>query len=180
MTDGDAQAPKEWRGRYFEDIEVGDVYRSRFGRTITDADNVWFTCLTMNTNQIHFNDVYAARTRFGRPLVNSTFTLALVTGMTVPDTSENAVANLSWTNIILPNPVFVGDTIWAESEVLDKRESRSNPDFGIVKVRSRGLNQKGEVVIEYERSFMLYSRSAPDAQPLFPTPSTPWTVGETE
>src|SRR5918995_4289011 len=125
-------APKTWRGRYFEDFETGDVFRSRFGRTITETDNVWFTCLTMNTNQIHFNVPFAERTRFGRPLVNSTFTLALVTGMTVPDTSENATANLAWTDIKLPNPVFIGDTLWAESEIVETRESRSTPTVGIV------------------------------------------------
>src|SRR5262245_37698722 len=114
-------APKSWRGRFFEDLQVGDVFRSRIGRTISEADNVWFTCLTMNTNQIHFNRPYAERTRFGRPLVNSTFTLALITGMTVPDTSENAAANLAWTDVALPHPVFVGDTLWAESEILDTR-----------------------------------------------------------
>jgi acyl dehydratase len=173
-----AGAPKEWRGRYFEDIDVGDVYRSRFGRTVTDGDNVLFTCLTMNTNQVHFNDEFAAKTRFGKILVNSTFTLALVTGLTVPDTSENATANLAWTDIRLPNPVFVGDTIWAESEILEKRESRSNPHVGIVTMRSRGLNQRGEVVVEYVRTFMLYSRSAPEAAPIFPETATPWAVGD--
>ena len=91
----DAQAaPKTWRGRFFEDFEIGDVFRSRLGRTITETDNIWFTCLTLNTNQIHFNSPYAERTQFGKPLVNSAFTLALVTGLTVPDTSENAAANL--------------------------------------------------------------------------------------
>ena len=111
-----SDAPKEWRGRFFEDFNVGDVYRSRLGRTVTEADNVWFTCLTMNTNQIHFNEPYAAQTRFGKPLVNSTLTLALVTGLTVMDTSENGGVNLEWTDIKLPRPVFAGDTIWAESE----------------------------------------------------------------
>ncbi|HEX5979819.1 MAG TPA: MaoC family dehydratase, partial [Thermoleophilaceae bacterium] len=118
-------APKDWRGRFFEDFDVGDVYTSRLGRTVTEADNVWFTCLTMNTNQMHFNDRYAAGTPFGRTLVNSTFTLALVTGLTVPDTSENGAANLEWNDIKLPNPVFVGDTLWAQSEVLGLRESES-------------------------------------------------------
>jgi acyl dehydratase len=119
------RASKEWRGRFLEDLEVGDVYRSRLGRTITDSDNIWFTCLTMNTNQVHFNEAYAERTRFGRPLVNSCLTLALVTGLSVPDTSENATANLAWTDIKLPRPVFAGDTLWAESEILGLRESRS-------------------------------------------------------
>src|SRR5262249_44519097 len=149
-------APKAWRGRFYEDFEVGDVFRSRLGRTITDADNVWFTCLTLNTNQIHFNTPYAERTQFAQPLVNSAFTLALVTGMTVPDTSENAAANLEWTDIRLPKPVFVGDTLWVESEILEKRESRSNPNVGIVTMRSRGINQRREVVIEFRRTFLIY------------------------
>ena len=97
-------APKDWRGRFYEDFDVGDVFRSRLGRTITETDNIWFTCLTLNTNQIHFNDAVRERTPFGQPLVNSAFTLALVTGMTVPDTSENAAANLAWTDIKLPKP----------------------------------------------------------------------------
>ena len=139
-------APKAWRGRFYEDFAVGDVFRSRLGRTITETDNIWFTCLTLNTNQIHFNVPYAERTQFRRPLVNSAFTLALVTGMTVPDTSENAAANLAWTDIKLPKPVFVGDTLWAESEILELRESKSNPSVGIVSMRCRGINQRQEVV----------------------------------
>jgi acyl dehydratase len=106
-------------GRFYEDFEVGDVYRSRLGRTVSETDNVWFTCLTLNTNQIHFNVPYAERTQFGRPLVNSLFTLALVHGLTVPDTSENAAANLGWREVRLPKPVFAGDTLWAETEVTD-------------------------------------------------------------
>ena len=169
-------APKSWRGRFFEDVEVGDVYRSRFGRTVTETDNVWFTCLTMNTNQIHFNAPYAERTQFGKPLVNSTFTLALITGMTVPDTSENAAANLSWTDITLPNPVFASDTLWAESKILGKRESRSNPRVGIVEMRCRGINQRREVVIEFKRTFMLYRRDAPEAEATFPGTDDAWGV----
>src|SRR5581483_9863286 len=116
-TDTEA-AQKTWRGRFYEDFAVGDVFRSRLGRTITETDNIWFTCLTLNTNQIHFNTPYSERTQFGKPLVNSAFTLALITGMTVPDTSENAAANLEWTDIKLPKPVYAGDTLWAESEIL--------------------------------------------------------------
>jgi len=172
----DEPAPKVWRGRFFEDMQVGDVFRSRLGRTVTEVDNVWFTCLTMNTNQVHFNQPYAERTRFGRPLVNSTFTLALVTGMTVPDTSENATANLAWTDIKLPNPVFAGDTLWAESEILEKRESRSNPSVGLISMRCRGVNQRHEVVIEFKRTFMIYKRHATEAAPLFPEPTVDWTV----
>jgi acyl dehydratase len=165
---GIERAPKVWRGRFFEDFDVGDVFRSRLGRTITDADNVWFTTITMNTNQVHFNDVFAARTRFGKPLVNSCFTLSLVTGLSVPDTSENATANLSWTDIELPHPVFVGDTLWAESEVLALRESSTNPDVGIVTIKTRGVNQAGVDVIRYQRAFMIYRRGAAQAQPTFP------------
>jgi itaconyl-CoA hydratase len=169
-------APKEWAGRFFEDFDPGDVFRSRLGRTVTETDNAWFTLLTLNTNQMHFNTPYAERTRFGKQLVNSTFTLALVTGMTVPDTSENATANLAWTDIKLPNPVFVGDTLWAETEILDVRESRSHKNAGIVAMRCRGINQRREVVIEFKRTFMVYKRDAPEATPVFPGTDTDWTV----
>jgi itaconyl-CoA hydratase len=176
MTSDAPAAPKAWRGRFYEDFEVGDVFRSRLGRTITEADNVWFTCLTLNTNQMHFNTPYAERTSFGKPLVNSAFTLALVTGMTVPDTSENAAANLQWTDITLPRPVFVGDTLWAESEILELRESRSRPNVGIVTMRCRGVNQHGEVVIQFRRAFMVYKRDAPEVASAFPQPATDWSV----
>ena len=168
------QAPKDWRGRFYEDFDVGDVFRSRFGRTVTETDNLWFTCLTMNTNPMHFDAPYAEATRFKRLLVNSTFTVALVTGMSVPDTSENAAANLSWTDIELPNPVFAGDTIWVESEVLEKRESRTKPNVGIVGIRTRGVNQDGVVVVEFRRTFMIYRRDAPEVAGRFPEPLTPW------
>ena len=170
------RAPKEWRGRFLEDFEVGDTYRSRLGRTITETDNVWFSCLTLNTNQMHFNTPYAERTRFGRPLVNSTFTLALVMGLTVPDTSENAAANLEWAEIKLPKPVYAGDTLWAETEVLEVRESQTNADVGIVAVRSRGINQRREVVIEFRRTFMAYRRAAAQAAPAFPGTDADWTL----
>jgi itaconyl-CoA hydratase len=169
-------APKVWRGRFYDDFEVGDVFQSRLGRTITETDNVWFTCLTLNTNQVHFNHEFAVGTPFGRPLVNSTFTLALVTGMSVPDTSENATANLAWGDIKLPNPVYVGDTLWTETEVTSKRESKSRPNVGIVSVRCRGINQRREVVIEFTRTFMVYKRSAPEVTDLFPGTDTDWTV----
>jgi acyl dehydratase len=138
------------------DFRVGESFRSRLGRTITEADNVWFTCLTMNTNQSHFNYVYAEGTRFGRPLVNSCLTLSLVTGLSVPDTSEDAVANLSWSDVQLPAPVFVGDTLWAETEVLEVNPSRSNQDVGVITVRSQGINQRDETVITFVRSFMVH------------------------
>ncbi|HLM33233.1 MAG TPA: MaoC family dehydratase [Gaiellaceae bacterium] len=176
MTTESTTAPKVWRGRFYEDFDVGDGFHSRFGRTITETENIWFTCLTMNTNQVHFNVPFAERTRFGKLLVNSTFTLALVTGMTVPDTSENATANLSWTDIKLPNPVFAGDTLWAESEITDLRESKSNPSVGIVTMRCRGVNQRREVVIEFQRTFMVYKRDAPEVEDAFPGTEEDWTV----
>jgi itaconyl-CoA hydratase len=165
------------RGRFLEDFEVGDTYRSRLGRTITENDNIWFTCLTMNTNQMHFNREYAARTEFGEPLVVSTLTLAVVLGLSVADTSENAVANLGWTDIKLPKPVYAGDTLWAESEVTAVRESRSRPSCGIISIRTRGLNQRVEVVIEFARSFMVFKSDAPEVADVFPVTDAPWTVG---
>ena len=176
MSNETEAAPKTWRGRFYEDFAVGDTFRSRLGRTITDTDNIWFTCLTLNTNQIHFNVPYAERTQFRKPLVNSAFTLALITGMTVPDTSENAAANLAWTDITLPNPVFEGDTLWAESEILETRESATRPNMGIVSMRCRGINQRREVVIEFKRTFMVYKRDAPEVQNMFPGTDDQWTV----
>jgi len=140
--------------RTYEEIQVGDVYRSRYGRTVLEADNVWFTLLTLNTNPIHFDASYAATTEWKRPLVDSTFTLALVTGLSVSDVSERGV-NLGWREVRLLAPVFAGDTIRAETQVLEKRESRSRPGQAIVTVRTRGLNERDEVVIEFERTIML-------------------------
>ncbi|UFS58105.1 MaoC family dehydratase [Subtercola endophyticus] len=177
MTDTTTvQAPKEWRGRYFEDMEVGDVYRSRLGRTIEQTDNTWFTLLTCNTNQVHFNSEFAAATEFKEPLVNSCLTLSIVVGLSVADTSENAMANLGWDSISMPTPVFAGDTLWAESEVLSTRESKSRPHQGIVSIRTRGVNQRGETVVEYLRTFMMYRRSAPQAVSRFPEPASDWRV----
>jgi len=147
-----------WTGRVFEDFTVGDVYEHPLGRTITQADNVWFTCLTMNTNPIHFDAEYASRTEFKKPLVNSCFTLALVTGQSVIDLTVNGVANLGWEDVKLPHPVFEGDTIYAKSEVLETRESKSRPTQGIVRVKTTGMNQKGDVVIEFRRTFMIWKR----------------------
>ena len=138
----------------YEELEIGAVYRSRFGRTVLEADNVWFTLLTLNTNPIHFDAEYAASTEWKRPLVDSTFTLALVTGLSVVAVSERGV-NLGWREVRLPAPVFAGDTLRAETEILEKRESKSRPGQGIVTVRTRGLNQRNEVVIEFERSVMM-------------------------
>ncbi len=147
-----------WTGRAYEDIEVGDIYPHRLGRTITDTDNIWFTLLTCNPNPIHFDANYAAKTEWGRPLVDSTFTLALVTGLSVSDVSMNAV-NLGWEDVHLPHPVFAGDTIYARSEVLAKRESCSRPQMGIVMVHTVGYNQDNKTVIEFKRTIMVYKRA---------------------
>jgi acyl dehydratase len=160
-----------WTGRCLEDFEVGHVYRHRLGRTITTADNSWFTQLTLNTNPMHFDHHYASQTRFGRPLVNSAFTLALVTGLSVSDVSQNAVANLGWDDVQLPSPVFEGDTIYAQSEVLEVRPSRSNPDVGTVTVRTTGFNEHGVVVITFRRRIMVYRRAALPVPPL-PNPAS--------
>ena len=138
----------------YDELEVGAVYRSRFGRTVLEADNVWFTLLTLNTNPIHFDAEYAATTEWKQPLVDSTFTLALVTGLSVVDVSERGV-NLGWREVRLPAPVFAGDTLRAETEILSKRESQSRAGQGIVTVLTRGVNQRDEVVIEFERSIMV-------------------------
>lgn len=147
-----------WTGRVFEDFTVGDVYDHPLGRTVTQADNIWFTCITMNTNPIHFDAEYASHTEFKRPLVNSCFTLSLVTGQSVIDLTMNAVANLGWEDVRLPNPLFEGDTVYARSEVLETRESRSRPNVGIVRVRTTGVNQDGTPVIEFTRTFMIWKR----------------------
>ena len=157
-----------WQGRYYEDFEVGDIYRSRYGHTVTEADNALFTQLTHNTNPLHFDAEYAKQTKWGRILVNSTFTLALMTGMSVSDVSENAMANLGWENVKLTHPVFIGDTLYCETEVLSKRESNSYPEAGIIKVRSRGINQDGKVVIDYTRTIMVYKKDSAPARARFP------------
>ncbi len=146
-----------WEGRFLEDFEVGDVYRSAIGRTITETDNIWFTLLTNNDNQIHFNSEYAKHTPWGKTLVNSAFTIAVVTGLTVKDVRQNGFA-LGWERIVLQNPLFNGDTVYAETEVLDIRASQSDERRGIVKVRTRGIQQEGVVVIEFERSIMVWRR----------------------
>src|SRR5918911_660145 len=158
-----------WNGRFFEDFSVGDVYQHPLGRTVTATDNIWLTLLTQNTAPIHFDRHYAAQTEFGKPLVDSTFTLALVTGQSVIDVSQNVFANLGWDEVRLPNPVFEGDTIYSQSEVLEKRESRSRKDVGIVTVKTTGFNQDGKVVITFKRTIMVYKRDhAPQIARLTP------------
>ena len=147
-----------WTGRVYEDFEVGDTYEHPLGRTVIAADNIWFSCMTMNTNPIHFDAEYASRTEFKRPLVNSCFTLALVTGQSVIDLTMNAVANLGWDAVKLPHPLFEGDTVYARSEVLETRASKSRPNVGIVRVKTTGVNQHDVPVIEVTRTFMVWKR----------------------
>ena len=147
-----------WRGRFFEDFTVGDVYEHPLGRTVTQQDNAWFTLLTLNTAALHFDQHYAAQTGFGRPLINSCLTIALVTGQSVSDVSQNVMANLGWDEVRLPNPLFEGDSVYSVSEVLETRESRSRPDVGIVTVSTTGFNQDGVSVITFRRTVMVYRR----------------------
>jgi len=147
-----------WLGRFYEDFEVGDVYPHRLGRTVLAADNTWFSLLTMNTNPAHFDYHYSAKTEFGKPLVDSCLTLAIITGQSVADLTQNAYVNLGWDEVVIPKPVFEGDTIYSKSEVLEKRESKSRPNVGIVKVKTTGVNQDGAVVMEFKRTFMVYKR----------------------
>jgi len=149
---------RERGGRYFEDFRVGDIYEHRPGRTVTLTDNIWFTNLTMNTHPVHFDAEYAKHTEFGQPLIVSTLTLAIITGMSVSDISQKAVANLGWTDILLPHPVYAGDTIYAESEVLSKRASKSRPGQGIVTVKTTGFNQRTDVICSYERTILVMGR----------------------
>jgi acyl dehydratase len=149
---------RESFGRYFEDFKVGDLYQHRPGRTITQYDNISFTLLTMNTHPMHFDEEYAKHSEFGRCIVCSPLTVALMVGMSVTDVSQKAIANLGWTDIKLTHPLFAGDTLYAESEVLDKRESKSRPDAGIVSVRTVGLNQEGVKVCEFNRTMLIMKR----------------------
>ena len=148
-----------WGGRFWEDFEVGDVYDHPLGRTVTTADQMWFTLLTQNTAPIHFDHHYSEQTEFGRPLVNSCLTLALVTGQSVTDISQNVFANVAWDEVRMPHPVFEGDTIYSRSEVLESRSSRSRPEVGIVKVRTLGFNQNGQVVLSFTRTVLVAKRT---------------------
>ena len=147
-----------WKGRFYEDFDIGDIYKHPLGRTVTNVDNIWFTLLTQNTAPIHFDAHYASKTEFKKPLVDSTFTVALVTGQSVTDISQNVFANLGWEEIRLPNPVFEGDTIYSESKVLEKRESKSRKNVGIILVETSGYNQDGVVVITFKRRVMVYKK----------------------
>ena len=175
MIDGPdpAQLTPGWSGRFFEDFTPGDVYRHPLGRTVTEADNIWFTLLTLNSNQMHFNRAHAARSEFAEPLVVSTLTLAIAVGQSVVDITQNAFANLGMDEIRFTQPVFAGDTLWSESVVLAKRESGSRPYAGIVTVRTRSLNQDGVEVLSFRRVFYVYRTGAAETKDSFPTPRTP-------
>ena len=149
---------RESAGRYYEDFELGDIYEHRPGRTISETDNTWFTLLTMNTHPLHFDAAYAAKSEFGKPLVNSCLTLSIVVGMSVSDISQKAIGNLGWNDIRLTAPVFVGDTIYAESEVLSKRESAKRPTQGVVTVRTTGLKADGTAFMSFERTVLVPKR----------------------
>ena len=149
---------REDYGRYYEDFEVGHIYEHRPGRTITQADNTWFTLLTMNKQPLHFDLDYAKNSEFGKPLVNSAITLAVVAGMSVSDVSQKTIANLGWDKIKLTAPVFDGDTIYAESEVLAKRESKSRPNAGIVTVKTIGHKEDRTVFMTFERNMLIPKR----------------------
>lgn len=151
-------------GPYYEDFSVGDIIKHWPGRTVSEADNTWFTLLTLNTHPIHFDFNYAENQMFGKPIVNSTFTLALLAGMTVRDTSQNTIANLGWSDIKIPKPVFIGDTIYAETEVMDMRDSKSRPDAGIISFKQTGYNQNNEIIMSYKRTSLAKKRGYDDGK----------------
>jgi itaconyl-CoA hydratase len=152
-------------GRCYEDFEAGMVLRHPLGRTISSTDNTWFTLLTVNTNPIHFDAHYASQTEFGRPLVNSTLTLAIVTGLSVADVSQYAV-NLGWDEVRMPAPVFEGDTIYAQTEILSRRESKSRANMGLVEIKTTGFKQDGSVVLTFRRTILVYKRGHAPERPL--------------
>ena len=163
VQNSESLAPQRYResfGRYYEEFVVGDVYEHQPGRTVTQNDNIWFTLLTMNTHPLHFDDEYAKNTEFGRTLVASPLTLAIIVGMSVSDVSQKAIANLGWTDIKLTHPVYPGDTLYAESEVINKRESQSRPNAGLVSVHTIGRNQDGTVVCTFDRTMLIPKRDA--------------------
>ena len=166
-----------WQGRFFEDFEIGHIYQHPLGRTVTEHDNVSFSLMTMNSNQMHFNSEYAAKSEFGKPLVVSTLTVAIAVGQSVTDITQNAFANLGWDEIRMTHPVFAGDTLFSESMVLEKRESASRPHAGIVKVKTRTLNQHGDEVCSFKRTFYVYKRGSEQLESLFPVGKKPLTDG---
>ncbi len=158
MAEATTRVVPGWQGRLFEDFAVGDVYYHPFGKTVTEADNQWFTLLTQNVAKTHVDRNFAAQTEFRKPLVNSTFILALVTGQSTIDLSMNVFANMGWDEVRMPHPVYEGDTIYSRSKVLSVRASSSRPNLGLVTVATEGFNQDGVIVIGYRRTFMVYRR----------------------
>jgi len=157
--------PEPGAGRCYEDFEVGMLIRHPLGRTVTAADNIWFSLVTVNSNPIHFDAHYARQTEFGRPLVNSAFTLAVVTGLSVSGISQYAI-NLGWDEVRMPMPVYEGDTLYAQSEVLRKRESKSRPQMGLVEIKTTGFKPDGTVVINFRRTILVYKRAHVPPTPL--------------
>jgi len=146
-------------GKYFDELHAGDRFRHSVGRTLTEADNVLFCALTMNTQPLHLNADFAGKSQFGQRVVNGILTMGLVVGLTVPELTEGTiVANLGYDKVVHPAPVFHGDTIYAETEVLETRPSAKKPDRGIVRLRHRGVNQHGTTVVEIERSVLFLAR----------------------
>jgi itaconyl-CoA hydratase len=168
-TEGERRLVAGWQGRFYEDFRVGDVYKHPYGRTVTETDNVWFTNLTMNLNPMHFNEAYASETEFGERLVDGTFVIALAVGMSVIDVSANATANLGYDEVRHTAPVFHGDTLFAESEVLAKRESDSREHVGIVETELRAYNQADEQVLSLKRTPMVLKREHAEPSPAQPT-----------
>ena len=162
MRDGVVEiSPGRYResyGRYYEQFTVGDVYEHRPGRTITETDNSWFSLLTMNQHPLHFDVEFAAKTEFGKPLIVSPLTVAIMTGQSVSDVSQKAVANLGWTDIRMLAPLFAGDTLYSESEVLEKRESKKRPTQGIVTIKTIGKNQHGDVICDFKRTMLIWKQ----------------------
>lgn len=146
---------KKWKGLFFEDFIINDIYEHPFGRTIIEADNVWFTNLTMNTQQLHYNKDYAKQTEFKVPLVNSCLTLSVLTGLSVIDLGYNLIANLEWNEVKCSAPVYIDDTLYAKSVILKKQELKSKPKAGIIEVKTIGANQDGKIVMEFKRKFMV-------------------------
>lgn len=152
------QRYRETFGRYLEDFTAGDVYEHRPGKTVTEADNHFFTLLTLNQHPLHFDAEYGRQTEFGKNLIVSPYTLALLIGMSVSDLSQKTIANLGMDEVKFVKPVIAGDTLYAESEVLEVRESKSRPGQGIVTVRTIGLNQENETVCSFKRSMLIPAR----------------------
>lgn len=152
-------------GKYYEDLEVGEVIQHEIGRTLTETDNILFSSLTMNTQPLHLNEDFAAKTEFGRRLVNGIFTMGVVVGITVPDiTAGTIVANLGYENVRHPQPMFHGDTLYVETEITAKRESNSRPECGLITMKHTGRNQHGEICIELTRTALFLKRPQADNQ----------------